>query len=98
MGDTLAPGEQPGALVCGRIREWPTAVLRTERRLLLVVDRPGRPVIESLHPEATEVVVRSAGGVSSTVLLFDRGRMLEITVTGDPAAAEALVLRPALAD
>ena len=93
---SLAPGEEPGAAVVGRVRNWPAVVVRTERRLLVVVDRPGRMVVESLHPFATDVVLRPDGPGAASVLLFDRGRMLEVCDVGDAAAADTLVSRPAL--
>ena len=93
---SLAPGEEPSAVLVGRVRNWPAAVVRTDRRLLVVVDRPGRMVVESLHPFATDVVVRPDGPGAASVLLFDRGRMLEVCDVGDAAVAETLVSRPAL--
>ncbi len=97
LGQALAPGESLGGVACGRVKAWPAAVGRTDRRLLVVVDRPGRPAIESLHPVATNVLVRPGVGGTVILVLVDQGRMLEVTDVVDSAAAEALVLREALA-
>jgi hypothetical protein len=79
------------------MRSAASAVLgRTDRRLLLVVDRSERLAVESLHPTATTVTVRPGVSGTVTVLLVDRGRLLEVTEVVDADAAEALVARAAL--
>ncbi len=96
MNAALANGEEVDALVCGRVQAAPAAVTRTDRRLLVVAERPGRMAVESLHPVATGVVVRPGPGGTVVVVLVDRGRPLEVTDVSDTAAAEALVRRDAL--
>lgn len=96
MNAALANGEHVGPLVCGRVQAAPAAVARTDRRLLVVAQRPGRMAVESLHPLATGVVVRPGPGGTVVVILFDRGRQLEVTDVRDVREAESLVLRDAL--
>lgn len=96
LGQNMAEGEQLGALVVGRVKSWPAALGRTERRLLLVVDRSDRIAVESLHPTATTVTVRPGVSGTVTVVLVDRGRMLELTEVVDSGAAESLTAREAL--
>lgn len=96
MNAALANGEHVGPLVCGRIHAAPAAVTRTDRRLLVVAQRPGRMAVESLHPLATGVIVRPGPGGTLVVVLFDRGRQLEISDVRDVREAESLVLRDAL--
>ena len=97
VGTVLAPGEVVKGLVCGRVRGWPTAMARTDRRILLVIDRDGRPMVESLHPMATGVMVRRVPDTEVVSLaVFDRGRVLDITDVVDAELAEALVRRDAL--
>ena len=69
---------------------------RTDRRLLVVAQRPGRMAVESLHPVATGVIVRPGPSGTLVVALIDRGRHLEISDVRDAGAAESLVLREAL--
>ncbi len=97
MGESLAEGEHLGALVVGRVKSWPAALGRTDRRLLLVVDRSERLAVESLHPHATTVMVRPGVSGTVTVVLVDRGRLLEVTEVVDSRAAESLMAREALA-
>lgn len=96
MNAALANGEHVGPLVCGRVHAAPAAVARTDRRLLVVAQRPGRMAVESLHPIATGVIVRPGPGGTLVVALIDRGRHLEISDVRDAEAAESLVLREAL--
>ncbi len=96
VGGALAVGEHVGAVVCGRVKSWPAAVSRTDRRLLVVVDRPGRLLFESLHPVATAVSLRPGVGGSVILVLVDQGRLLELTDVSDVLAAEALLTREAL--
>ena len=96
-GLVLAPGEWVSSVVCGRVRDWPATVVRTDRRILVVVDRPGRPIVESLHPIATGVLLEAdADAGRFTVTLTDRGRRLEVHGVVELAAAEALLQREAL--
>ena len=96
FGQAMADGEQLGAVVVGRVKSWPAALGRTDRRLLLVVDRSDRLAVESLHPVATTVTVRPGASGSVTVVLVDQGRMLEVTEVVDSAIAESLTAREAL--
>jgi hypothetical protein len=96
MGESLAEGEHLGALVVGRVKSWPAALGRTDRRLLLVVDRSERLAVESLHPHATTVMVRPGVSGTVTVVLVDRERLLELAEVVDSRAAESLMAREAL--
>lgn len=96
MNAALASGELVGPLVCGKVHAELAAVTRTDRRLLIVAQRTGRMAVESLHPVVTGVVLRPGPGGTLVVVLFDRGRQLEITGVHNIREAEALVLREAL--
>ncbi len=96
MNAALASGELVGPLVCGKVRAEAAAVTRTDRRLLVVAQRSDRMAVESLHPVLTGVVLRPGPAGTLVVVLFDRGRQLEITDVRDVREAEALVLRDAL--
>jgi hypothetical protein len=96
-GLALAPGEWVSTVVCGQVRGWPATVVRTDRRILVVVDRPSRPIVESLHPIATGVSLEADVAAGRfTVALVDRGRRLELHGVVELAAAEALLQRDAL--
>jgi hypothetical protein len=96
-GLALAPGEWVSTVVCGHVREWPATVVRTDRRILVVVDRPSRPIVESLHPIATGVSLEAdAAAGRFTVVLVDRGRRLEVRGVMELPAAEALLQREEL--
>jgi hypothetical protein len=61
------------------------------------VDRPSRPIVESLHPIATGVSLEADVAAGRfTVALVDRGRRLELHGVVELAAAEALLQRDAL--
>ncbi|MEZ5238222.1 MAG: hypothetical protein R2716_04545 [Microthrixaceae bacterium] len=96
MQAALASGEHVGPLVCGRVRGSLAAVARTDRRILVVVERPGRMAVESLHPVATGVGLKPAPGGSVVVVLVDRGRLLELTGVTAVAEAEGLAVRQAI--
>jgi putative ABC transport system permease protein len=96
-GLVLAPGEWVSSVVCGQVRDWPATVVRTDRRILVVVDRPDRPIVESLHPLATGVSLEADPMPGRfTVTLVDRGRRLEIHGVVELAAAESLLQREEL--
>jgi hypothetical protein len=96
-GLALAPGEWVSTVVCGHVREWPATVVRTDRRILVVVDRSSRPIVESLHPIATGVSLEAdAAAGRFTVVLMDRGRRLEVHGVLELPAAEALLQREEL--
>ncbi|MCO5318823.1 MAG: FtsX-like permease family protein [Microthrixaceae bacterium] len=96
MHAALADGEHVGPLVCGRVHGALAAVARTDRRLLVVVQRPNRMAVESLHPLATSVVLRPGPGGTVVVVLVDRGRQLDVTDVAPSAETESLTVREAL--
>lgn len=96
MHASLAEGEAVGALVCGRVHGSLAAVTRTDRRILLVVERAGRMAVESLHPLATGVMLRPGPAGTLVIVLVDRGRQLEFTDVSDVSEAESLTIRDAL--
>jgi len=88
----LGEGEEVRQLVQGRVRSLVCLVARTDRRLLVVADRPGKPLVESLDPAAVELRTAPsavAGAVDLTVL--DGRRRMVVAEVRDPAVAEALV-------
>jgi hypothetical protein len=76
-------------LVVGRVKGIACVLARTERRLVVVADRPGRPLVESLHP-ATPVRVQPVEDGTAVVVVVDRLRQLRIEGVRDRAEARAL--------
>ena len=75
----------------GWARGMACVVARTERRVLVVVDRPGRPLVESLHPTRTTVsVFRPAGSASASLAVVDGRRVLEVAGVRDEDEAAAI--------
>jgi len=90
VGSTLAEGEQVERLVAGRVKDIPCVVVRTERRVLVVADRSGRPVVESMHPQRTSVIARAGGDGTVHVTVSDGGREMRLTGVRDATEAESL--------
>ncbi|MBS1839100.1 MAG: hypothetical protein JST64_15505, partial [Actinobacteria bacterium] len=88
MAATLASGEQVEHLVVGRVRDMPCVVARTGRRLLVVADRPGRPLVESLHPLRTVV---SLDPSTATLAVSDGRRVMHVVGVRDLDEAIGLV-------
>ena len=91
LGGALAPGEHVDHVVQGWAWGMACVVARTERRVLVVVDRPGRPLVESLHPTRTTVsVFRPAGSASASLAVVDGRRVLEVAGVRDEDEAAAI--------
>jgi putative ABC transport system permease protein len=88
LSGALAPGEVLLHLVLGEVRTYPAAVARTDRRLLVVVERAGRPVTESLPPVTPVRVLPD--GETTTVVVIDGRRQLRVERVRDRAEAAAL--------
>ncbi len=83
----IADGETVSVGVSGQVRGWPALVLRTDRRILVIVERD-KPVITSLHPDATQVSV-TGEDQNATLTVTDRGRELVLEgVVDDHLARE----------
>jgi putative ABC transport system permease protein len=97
LGRSLASGEAVATLVCGTVHGVAAALARTDRRLLVVVDRPGRPATVSLPPHTTGVVLRPVPGTTTvSVTLIDGAKVLEVRDVAEADLAEALVFRKVL--
>ncbi len=90
LGGALAPGESVHAAVAGLVRGLPAMVARTDRRLVVVVDRPGRPFLQSLNPRRTDVRVEQVASGPATVLVLEGERRLEVTDVVDVEEAMRL--------
>ena len=101
MAGYLRDGEQVRHLVQGRVRNLVCVVARTDERLLVVVDRPGRPLVESLDPSTVEVRLAPTAGDPHAVdvVVVDGGRQLAVCGVRDLVEADGLVAagRPAAA-
>lgn len=86
----LAPGEEVEHLVVGSVQAVPCVVIRSERRLLVVADRPGRPLVESLHPLHTNVSVALAEDGTAVVSVSDGRRVMAVGGVRDVEAARLL--------
>jgi hypothetical protein len=89
VAGALAPGELVQRLIVGRVKGVRCSVVRTDRRLLIVADRPGRPLVQSLPPRTPVEVSGTADGTALVVVL-DGGRVLRISGVRDWAEAVAL--------
>jgi len=72
------------------VKDIPCVVVRTERRVLVVADRSGRPVVESMHPQRTSVIARAGGDGTVHVTVSDGGREMRLTGVRDATEAESL--------
>ncbi len=88
---TLAVGERVERLVAGRAKGLPCVVARTDRRLLVVADRPGRPLVESLHAHQTMVGIEDADDGTVTLVVSDGRRVMRLQGVREVAEAELLV-------
>ena len=89
---TLDTGERVERLVVGRAKGLPCVVARTDRRLLVVADRAGRPLVESLHPHQTMVGVDDADDGTVTLVVSDGRRVMRLLGVREVAEAELLVV------
>jgi len=90
LAATLAPGEQVRHVVVGRTSGIDCALARTDRRVLVVAARAGRPLVQSLHPTRTVVRVLGPRSVPASVVVIDGTQRLEIVGVDDRAEAERL--------
>ena len=75
---SLAAGEVVHRLVVGHAKGLVCVLARTDRRLLVVADRPGRALVESLHPHQTMVGVQDADDGTVTVVVSDGRRVMRL--------------------
>ena len=90
VASALASGEHVERLVAGHVRGMPCVVVRTGRRLLVVVDRSGRPLIESLHPLRSVLGVARRPDGSADVSVSDGRRVMVVNGVSDVSEAELL--------
>ena len=83
LAGALAPGEQVRHVVVGRTSGVECAIARTDRRILVVAARPGRPFVQSLHPTRTVVTVLGPRSLPATVVVIDGTQRLEIVGVAD---------------
>jgi hypothetical protein len=65
-------------------------VARTERRVIVVADRPGRPLVESLHPTRTLVTVMPGDDGRIGLSVSDGSRVLRLAGVRDVVEAASL--------
>ena len=90
VASALASGEHVERLVAGHVRGMPCVVVRTGRRLLVVVDRSGRPLIESLHPLRSVLDVARRPDGSADMSVSDGRRVMVVNGVSDVSEAELL--------
>ena len=79
------------ALVQGWTKGLLCLVARTDRRVLVVVDRFPEPLVESLHPVRTGISIYGPPGTERvSVAVVDGHRLLEVTGIRDGAEAASL--------
>jgi len=77
-------------LVVGRAKGLVCAVARTDRRLLIVADRAGRPLVESLRPDKTVVGVQRSPDATVTLVVSDGRRVMRLQHVRETVEAELL--------
>ena len=90
LGGVLAPGEQVERVVQGRAKGLVCVVARTERRVIVVADRPSRPLVESLHPTRTIVTVLAGDDGRVGLSVSDGTRVLRLVGIRDVVEAASL--------
>lgn len=91
LARALAPEEVVEVAVQGWAKGQLTLVARTDRRIVIVLDRFPEPAVESLHPERTQLVVYGPPGTARVSLaVVDRRRLLEVTGIRDSGPAHEL--------
>lgn len=91
---TLQPDERVEHLVQGWTKGLMCLVARTDRRVVVVVERFPEPLIESLHPARTTLTLYGPPGTDRTSLaVVDGRRLLEVTGIRDRDEAAALAGR-----
>lgn len=74
----------------GRAKGLVCAVARTDRRLLIVADRAGRPLVESLRPDKTVVGVQRSPDATVTLVVSDGRRVMRLQHVRETVEAELL--------
>jgi hypothetical protein len=88
---SLDPDEVVQVAAQGWAKGQLTLVARTDRRVVIVLDRFPEPVVESLHRDRTEMVVYGPPGTPRVSLaVVDGRRLLEVTGIRDSAPAHEL--------
>jgi hypothetical protein len=77
-------------LVVGRAKGLACVVARTDRRLLVVADRAGRPLVESLRPDRTMVGVQRSPDATVTLVVSDGRRVMRLQQVRETVEAELL--------
>jgi hypothetical protein len=91
LARTVDPDEDLVALVQGWTKNLLCVVARTDRRIIVVVDRFPTPLIESLDPLSTGVFLYGPPGTDKvSVSVVDGNRLLEISGVRDAEEAAAL--------
>ncbi|MFN7150479.1 MAG: hypothetical protein ACK4V6_13490, partial [Microthrixaceae bacterium] len=87
----LEPDEVVQVAVQGWAKGQLTLVARTDRRIVVVLDRFPEPAIESLHRDRTQLAVYGPPGASRVSLaVVDGRRLLEVTGIRDDGPAHEL--------
>lgn len=87
----LEPDERIEHLARGWSKGLMCLVARTDRRVLVVVDRFPEPLVESLHRVQTSITVYGPPGTDRVSLaVVDGRRLLEVTGVRERAEAEGL--------
>jgi hypothetical protein len=91
LARSLDPDEEVHALVQGWAKGLLCVVARTDDRIVIVVDRFPKPLVESLDPRTTRVEVRGpAAPERVSISVIDGQRLLEVTGVRDPEQARLL--------
>lgn len=90
LARTLEPDEDILAMVQGWAKGLLCLVVRTDRRIIIVVDRFPEPLVESLDRLATKVLLFGPPNDRASVSIVDGSRLLEVTGVRDRAQAERL--------
>ena len=95
----LGPDEHIEHLAQGWTKGLMCLVARTDRRVVVIVDRFPEPLVESLHRARTSITVYGPPGTDRVSLaVVDGRRLLELTGVRDRAEAAALAGTASRAD
>lgn len=95
LARVLDPDEPVRAMVQGWTKGLLCLVVRTDRRIVVVVDRFPEPLVESLDPTRTGISIFGAPGTDRlSVSVVDGQRLLEVSGVRDRAEALALRAQP----
>ncbi|HTO00410.1 MAG TPA: hypothetical protein VL068_07020, partial [Microthrixaceae bacterium] len=87
----LDPGEKVGHLIQGWAKGLACVVARTDKRVIIVVNRFPEPLVERLHPTRTGISLYGPPGVDHvSVAIVDGRRLLEVSGVLDRAEAMAM--------